>query len=102
MASAIDQFVRGRKVSLRALYETRAVLEPALAHLAAQRRTDRDLQELRSLHDDLITSVNDFQAFSRVNIRWHNAVARASSNELLAAFLYSVSYGVAIATTTAE
>jgi hypothetical protein len=29
-------------------------------------------------------------------------VARASSNELLAAFLYSVSYGVAIATTTAE
>jgi GntR family transcriptional repressor for pyruvate dehydrogenase complex len=36
------------------------------------------------------------------NINWHNAVARASGNELLAAFLYSVSYGVAVATTTAE
>ena len=49
-----------------------------------------------------MAAIDDFQEFSRVNISWHNAVARASGNELLAAFLYSVSYGVAVATTTAE
>lgn len=102
MANAINQFVRGRNVSLGALRETRETLEPALARLAAEHRTDRDLEGLKLLHDDLVAAVDDFQEFSRVNISWHNAVARASGNELLAAFLYSVSYGVAVATTTAE
>jgi GntR family transcriptional regulator, transcriptional repressor for pyruvate dehydrogenase complex len=102
IANGINQFVRGRNVPLGALQETRETLEPALARLAAQRRTDHALQELKALHEDLMAAVSNFQEFSRVNISWHNAVARASGNELLAAFLYSVSHGVAVATTTAE
>jgi len=54
------------------------------------------------LHGELIGATGNFQAFSRVNTEWHNAVAAASGNELLAAFLYSMSYGVAVATTTEE
>jgi DNA-binding FadR family transcriptional regulator len=102
LASAVHQFVRGRKLPLRALQETRDTLEPALARLAAQRRTEENLQELKSLHNELIASVGNFQQFSLANIKWHNAVATASGNALLAAFLYSISYGVAVATMTEE
>jgi DNA-binding FadR family transcriptional regulator len=102
MANAIGQFVRGRKLSLRRLQETREVLEPALARLAAVHRIDENLKELKSLHEELVASAGNFQQFSVVNIHWHNAVARASGNELLAAVLYAISYGVAVSTTTEE
>ena len=102
MANAVHQFVRGRKLPLRALQETREVLEPYLARLAAQRRTEEDLEELKSLHDELIASAGNFQEFSLVNVKWHNAVAKASGNDLLAAMVYSMSYGVAVATMTEE
>ncbi len=102
MANTIGQFVRGRKLPLRTLQETREILEPALARLAALHRTDEDLLELKSLHDNLVAAVDNFQEFSLVNIKWHNAVAGASRNELLAAYLYSISYGVVVSTTTEE
>lgn len=102
MASAINRFVQGRKLSLRALQETREALEPMLARRAAEQRTDENLKELKSLHEDLVASVANFQEFSVTNVEWHNAVARASGNELLAALLYSISHGVYVATTSEE
>ena len=102
MASAINRFVQGRKLSLRTLQETREALEPFLARLAAERRTEDDLRELKSLHADLLASVEDFQEFASINVKWHNAVAKASGNELLGAVLYSLSHGVHIATSTEE
>jgi DNA-binding FadR family transcriptional regulator len=102
MATAINRFVRGRKLSLRTLQETREALEPVLARLAAQRRSDDDLEELKSLHSHLVASVDNFQEFSLTNVKWHNAVATASGNDLLAALLYSISYGVHLATMTEE
>lgn len=102
MATAIDRFVRGRRLPLRALQETREILEPSLARLAAERCTSAGLEEIQSLHHALITAAGDFEKFSQLNIKWHNAIARASGNELLAAVLFSVSYGVAVATTVKE
>jgi len=102
MASAIMRFVRGRKLSLRTLQETRDAIEPVLARLAAQRRTDEALQELKALHEQLIGAVANLQEFSLANVRWHNAVAKASGNELLAGLLYSISYGVHVSTSTEE
>lgn len=102
MATAINRFVQGRKLSLRTLQETREAVEPFLARLAAERRTEDNLRELKSLHADLLTYVDDFQEFALVNVKWHNAVARASGNELLAAVLYSLSHGVHLATSTEE
>lgn len=102
MAEAIGKFVRGRKLPLRTLQETREALEPMLARLAAARRTDEHMQLLKSLHAELVAAAGNFQAFSIVNIKWHNAVAQASGNELLAAVLYSMSYGLAVSTTTEE
>jgi len=102
MANSIGQFVRGRKLPLRTLHEARYALEPALARLAALHRTERELEALKALHQELIDSVDSFQHFSLANIKWHNAIARASGNELLSAILYALSYGIAVSTTTEE
>ena len=40
--------------------------------------------------------------FAAVNIEWHNAVAVASRNDLLAAFMFSMSFGVAMSTMADE
>jgi GntR family transcriptional regulator, transcriptional repressor for pyruvate dehydrogenase complex len=102
MASAIGRFVQGRRISLRSLQETREVLEPFLARLAAERRTEEHLQELQELHGRLVRSADDFRAFAVTNVQWHNAVAKASGNELLATLLYSIAHGVEVATMAEE
>jgi GntR family transcriptional repressor for pyruvate dehydrogenase complex len=102
MSTAINRFVQGRKLPLRTLQETREALEPYLARLAADRRTDEDLQELQNLHAALVAAVDKFQEFAEINIRWHNAVAKASGNELLSSVLYAVSHGLQVVTSTEE
>jgi GntR family transcriptional repressor for pyruvate dehydrogenase complex len=91
LASAVSRFVHGRRIPLRSLQETRDVLEPFLARLAAERRTS-----------PLIVAAEQFHAFAVVNVRWHNAVAHASGNELLSSLLLSISHGVQVATTAEE
>jgi DNA-binding FadR family transcriptional regulator len=102
MAHVITQFVRGRRLSLRTLQEARETLEPELARLAAQRRSAEDIQRLRDLNAEMERAVDDRNQFAAVNVDWHNAVAAASGNDLLAAFLYSISYGVAVSTVAEE
>ena len=99
LASAIAHFVRGRKLPLRTLHEARATLEPALAGLAAQHRSVADLKELTARHEALVAAAGDFPAFAHANVLWHNAVARASHNELLAAMLHALSQGLEVSTT---
>jgi DNA-binding FadR family transcriptional regulator len=102
MAHFITQFVRGRRLSLRTLQETRETLEPALARLAAERRSDEDVERLRALNAEMAHVLDDRDQFAAINIEWHNAVATASRNDLLAAFLYSISYGVVVSTVIEE
>jgi len=102
MAHFINQFVVGRRLSLRTVQESRETIEPTLARFAAARRNLDDVKKLRALNDDLANAVSDRAQFAAVNIEWHNAVAAASRNDLLAAFLFSMSFGVAMSTMADE
>ena len=102
MAHFINQFVVGRKLSIRTLQETRETIEPTLARLAAERRSLADVEKLRALNDDLALAVSDRAQFAAVNVEWHNAVAVASRNDLLSAFMFSMSIGVAMSTMADE
>lgn len=78
LANTVRLVIRGQRIRLEDLHETREAIEPACAALAARRRTDADLAELDDAHTDLVAADEDIQRFLRANIRWHNAVARAA------------------------
>jgi GntR family transcriptional repressor for pyruvate dehydrogenase complex len=99
MAGFVGRFMRSHRLPLRMLQEARETIEPALARLAAINRTAQDLDLLRALNRELAADNIDSAAFAAVNMKWHNAVAAASANELLSALLYAMSHGVIIATT---
>lgn len=96
VALAISRLVQTRRISLSNLQETRELVEPFLARLAAARRTDEHLAELKKLQQQLVDNTDNFHAFALTNVAWHQTVARASGNEWLATLLSSISYGLEI------
>ncbi|MFF5302929.1 FadR/GntR family transcriptional regulator [Streptomyces sp. NPDC013161] len=98
LANTVRLVIRGQRIRLEDLHETREAIEPACAALAARRRTDADLAELDDAHTDLVSAGEDIQRFLRANIRWHNAVARAGENELLIGFMSALSQSIHAAT----
>jgi DNA-binding GntR family transcriptional regulator len=66
------------------LYDTRVVLEATAARVAAERRTDHDIRQLRwMLEIDAEMPETDSGALASANQRFHRAVWRASHNESL-------------------
>ncbi|GGJ42931.1 GntR family transcriptional regulator [Streptomyces brasiliensis] len=66
------------------VYETRIILESAVARNAAERRTSNDLLLLRGLLARWSTiDLNDKQAMLEANHAFHDAIWRASHNESL-------------------
>ena len=65
------------------LAEFRDVLEPAAASLAARRRTDADIAELRAALTDIADSAHGpAEEAVRSDLRWHRALLAATHNEL--------------------
>ncbi len=91
LANTVQLVIRGQRIRLEALHETREAVEPACAALAARHRTERDLADLDTAHAELVDAKDDVPRFLAANIRWHNAVARAGDNELLIGFLSALS-----------
>ena len=92
LASHINIYARGRSIPVRALVEVRLALEPMVAALAAERRTDEDLARLHAIAERIEhTADYDIGAFLEENVNWHDAIAVASHNDLLHAFATSVS-----------
>jgi GntR family transcriptional regulator, transcriptional repressor for pyruvate dehydrogenase complex len=92
LAGHVNLYAKGRSVSLSALVEVRLALEPMVAALAAKRRTEEDLSNLRAIATRIDWAAdNDLSAFLEENVNWHDAIAAASHNDLLHAFASSVS-----------
>lgn len=94
MARSVGAFVAGRKVKFRALLEVREALEPAGAELAATYRDDDDLAELDNACQRLEESFDDVSGFLLRNLEWHVAVVHASHNDLMDAFIRSLSQAI--------
>lgn len=87
-------FMAGRQVKFRSLLEVREALEPAGADLAARHRSSEDVDSLRRANELLESSVDDAGEFLRRNVEWHIAVVRASHNDLMHAFILSLSKAI--------
>src|SRR6201997_498738 len=94
MANSVTMLIRGQKIRLADLMETREALEPFSAELAARKRTDDDLAVLDRANDDLANPDADLPAFLQANLDWHVGVALASHNELLIGFMTALSHAI--------
>jgi GntR family transcriptional repressor for pyruvate dehydrogenase complex len=70
------------------IYEARQCIETRLAELAALRATEEDKAEIRQALDEMAAHMDDSEAFTAADLRFHLAVARAGRNELLAQFYH--------------
>ncbi len=91
LAKYISLFVHGRGISLLSLLQTREAVEPSIAALAAQNRTEEELQELVTISDRLEAAYADTPLYLAENVNWHCAIAAASHNELLRAIMVAIS-----------
>jgi DNA-binding FadR family transcriptional regulator len=94
IARSVELFVRTHGIRLESLLECRVAVEPTLARLAAERRTQAQLDEIAELHDRFVASVNDVTLYKGINLDWHLAIARASANEPLIALMEAISKSV--------
>ena len=91
VARQFGSFAKGRGVSFKTVIEARESLEPTLAKLAAEHRTEADLQALERTTRHMADAIDaDAATFLAANVDWHWAVAVASHNDLLSAFMASI------------
>jgi DNA-binding FadR family transcriptional regulator len=91
LAKYINLFIHGRGISLISLLQTREAVEPSLAALAAHNRTEEELRELVTISERLEAAYADTPLYLAENVNWHCAIAAASHNELLRAFMVGIS-----------
>lgn len=91
LAKYVGMFVQGRGISLISLLQTREAVEPSLAALAAVNRTDEELAQLVALTERVEDAYADLPRYLAENVKWHCAIAAASHNELLRAFMDAIS-----------
>jgi len=72
---------------LQKLTEVRLIVEPAAAERAAQRASAADLQTIDEAYQDMEQALggdaDDYEAFDRADMRFHQAIVRACGNDLL-------------------
>lgn len=68
------------------LAQMRRAVEPAAAALAAKRRTDGHLAEMRKALEGMAHAGSDRRAFAEADLQFHVAVATASGNPLFRSF----------------
>jgi DNA-binding FadR family transcriptional regulator len=91
LGRSMSLFVQGRGISLLALQQTREAVEPSMAALAAQNRTQLELAQLIEATEKVEAAFDDVPQFLLENVQWHCAIAHASHNELLRGFMFSLS-----------
>jgi GntR family transcriptional repressor for pyruvate dehydrogenase complex len=93
VANSVSLLIRGRQIRMAALLEAREGIEPVCARLAAQYRTDADLERLAEANA-AIAAAGPLEDFLQANVDWHVAVATASHNELLSGFMAALSRAI--------
>lgn len=86
-----DPFVGAE--SVREILEVRKVLETGTAALAAERRTEDDLNKLQAILGKMEQAMNNDDTYEgeRADVEFHSAIAAASHNSLLIQLMDSLS-----------
>ncbi|MCE4266303.1 FadR/GntR family transcriptional regulator [Rhodococcus globerulus] len=86
--------LEGWAPSTEHLMESRQVIEPWCAFFAAARRTDDDIAKLRAINEQTARALEGNGDFVEGKTLWHQALSRASHNEVLSTLMEAVSQSV--------
>ena len=76
--------------SILELMEVRRGLEVQAASLAAQRRTPKDIEAIQKTVKDMRASLNNVDAFTRLDLEFHLGIAAATHNSILGYLVESI------------
>ena len=79
------------KLDYTKVVEVRRLLEVEIAGLAAERRTERNLEDIETILREAESQLEDPETFIQTDIEFHAALAEATQNELFAVLLDSIS-----------
>jgi GntR family transcriptional regulator, transcriptional repressor for pyruvate dehydrogenase complex len=77
----------GETESIAKVYEARLAIESTTARLAAELRSEQDLEQITSLLEAMRTANDDVERWTASDLGFHVAVARASHNPFLSTLL---------------
>ena len=72
------------------LFETRKIIEVALARLAAENATEKDIERMRAALEESKQNLNKPKIYLYLEMDFHEAIFVASSNRILTAFMASI------------
>jgi GntR family transcriptional repressor for pyruvate dehydrogenase complex len=91
VAKSLSWYIRGGGLEYPKVHEIRSMVEVEMAVLAAQRRTDEHMAALIAAHEhfghELMVGVD---SASVADVEFHEAIARATGNELFSVLLGSI------------
>jgi GntR family transcriptional repressor for pyruvate dehydrogenase complex len=90
VSESLTWFIRGGSLEYEQVHEIRSMIEVGMAGLAAERRTDEQLEMLRETHETLTSVIDDFEAAAVADLAFHDLIARATQNDLFAVILGSI------------
>jgi GntR family transcriptional regulator, transcriptional repressor for pyruvate dehydrogenase complex len=76
--------LRAERATIEAAAELRAVIEPAIARMAAERAAPEQLEELAELNAEMRRAEGDDHRFMRADTRFHLVLAEAAASPMLA------------------
>lgn len=94
MNGMIDDILRLKEQDFKSLVETRILLELKTVRLAALRRTEEDLINMKETLDAYITKVNVGEDAVQEDLLFHLAIAEASGNNTIIKFMLTITPGI--------
>ena len=82
MGASLDHAVTTAQISLPEVWDVRATLERRTVALAVERRSAADAAEIVAAASQMAGAGDDLDVLTRADIRFHQAIARASGNVL--------------------
>jgi GntR family transcriptional regulator, transcriptional repressor for pyruvate dehydrogenase complex len=88
---SLSWFIRGGRLEYPKVHEVRSMIEVEMAALAAERRTDEQLQTMRDAHAHFQSVVDNIEEAAHADLEFHAIIARATQNDLFSVLLGSIS-----------
>ncbi|WP_428152404.1 FadR/GntR family transcriptional regulator [Brevundimonas sp.] len=82
IAASLDHAVSTAQITVPEIWEVRRTIEVKTAALAAACRTDEEADRIVALAAEMVRSRDDMPTMTRIDIAFHEAIAKASHNAL--------------------